>query len=176
MLSQGSTHHQRVFIAKKSERDIICNLCTGVIDMETFINDERLSSENALLIKSLIVYIQEKWPLAIPNQYVKFITECCKGSPVAGLLQCSSSEPLKILNEFANRKINLRDANNLDSAKKMSCSLPSFWLIIIDILKLEKEDFPADIVCKIIKVLIFIRRKTFLDAPIRFKKVESPYT
>lgn len=84
VLPQGSTHQQRVFIPKKSERDIICNLLTGITSMTTFLNDENLSSENALLIKNLVAYIEDKWPLTIPNQYVKFIGECCKGSPVAG--------------------------------------------------------------------------------------------
>ena len=88
----------------------------------------------------------------------------------AGLLQCTSSEPLKILNDFANKKINLRDANNLESAEKMRVSLPSFWPIITSILKLEDDDFLPDIVCQIVKVLIFIRRKTFQLAPARYKE------
>ena len=176
VLSQGSKFKDRTFISTKSERTAICNLLTGVSDMNQFLTGGEISSENGLLIKDLILHINENWPLRIPDAYQNFIADCSKGSPAAGLLQVTSSLPLKLLMRFVKCNLNIQDASEITNSQILHQSFPTLFPQLMEICRLEKADYLPDCVNSIIKKLIVIRQNTFDLAPKRYKEQYFEYT
>ena len=106
---QGSKFQDRQFLKEKKERDIVLELVTGSIDMDTFISNNQITSSNGKMLQDLVRHINSKWPLRLPKVYQTFITEICKTSSVVGLLQVNSSEPLKYLHQFSKKSLDIRE-------------------------------------------------------------------
>ena len=176
VLSQGSSFKSRQLLPDKSERDIVLNLLSGNIDMDTFVSNSDLKSSAGKMLKDLVNHINLNWPLRIPKVYVTFIADICKTSSVVGLLQVNSSEPLKYLHQFAQKKLDVRDMENIEQSRILMKSLPTFWPQLVSICEIEKTRFLPDIVGKIVIHLINIWQKVFKTSPQRYSDDYFPYT
>ena len=164
VLSQSTKFSERTFIAKASERQEILKLLSGSIDMETFVNSEKVVSDNGKLVQDLVRFISSNNPLSIPEVYIQFISDISKGSPVAGLLQVTSIKPLKLLNDVATKQVDILSVENLEKLNILQKSLPTFWPHLMNIMRRENSDYLPDSVCKIVIKLIYVRRQTFAKA------------
>ena len=52
--SQGSKFQDRQFLPNKKERDIVIELVTGSIDMDTFISNDQIKSSSGQMLKDLV--------------------------------------------------------------------------------------------------------------------------
>ena len=172
---QGSKFHDRQFLPNKKERDIVLELVTGSIDMDTFISNNQITSNTGKMLQDLVRHINSKWPLRLPKVYQTFITDICKTSSVVGLLQVNSSEPLKYLHQFSKKTLDLRDAENIEQSRILKKALPTFWPQLMSICELESSKFLPDIVGQIVLCLIFIWRKIFDKSEPRYKEDYIPY-
>ena len=78
-----------------------------------------------------------------------------------------SCKPLEFLDEFCQKSLDLRSAENSEKQQQVATELPALWPNLINILNLEKSDFLPGDVSAIISKLIWIRRNTFLTAAVR---------
>ena len=85
-LCQGSFFEDRVFLAEKSERALVCKLLTDVILYEEFVESEAISSPNGNLVVELVERLSLSWPEEIPKPYKRLLGNICKISSVAGFL------------------------------------------------------------------------------------------
>ena len=75
-----------------------------------------------------------------------FIQDVSKSSPVAGLLQVTSENSIRILKHFSRRKLDLLSARNFKKLQHIQSEIPAFWRKLQDIISYEKETFlPHDI-------------------------------
>ena len=144
--------------------------------METFVSSPHIKSTNGKMLKDLVIHINENWPLRIPKVYTTFLADICKTSSVVGLLQVNSTEPLKLLDQFARKGFNARNAENIEKSRIIFKALPTFWPQLMAICDLEKSDYLPDIVGNIVRCLIFLWRKVFKNAPARYEDDYVPYT
>ena len=93
----------------------------------------------------------------IPEQYIQFLKDITKTSPVIGYLQATSQESLNILNDFCNRTLDLRSRDQSEEIKLMKREFPMLWSSLMDIMSLEKHlrYLPED-VSNILQTLITI--------------------
>ena len=175
ILKQGSKFSDRILLPVKKERDIVCNLVTGNIDMDNFINTSEIQSENGKLIQNLIKFIQSKWPLRIPEIFIRFIADIAKSSSVAGLLQVTSNKPLTILKKFCLEEINVRSPSQHENLSILNAQLPTFWPQLIEICELNKSEFLPESVKLIVLRILKIRRNTFKNSPQRYNEDYFPY-
>ena len=167
VLCQGSLFEDRVFLSSSSERKLICNLLTSTISSDEFLDSEDVNTENGRMISTLVERIALSWPDEIPKPYNRFLANVCKYSSVAGFLQVSSEEPLNLLAEFCQQRLDIRAAEYSIEQKKVAEELPALWPNIVDLLNVEKSNYLPDDVSPIILKLIEIRKKTFLTAAVR---------
>ena len=175
ILEQGSRFSDRILLADKKERDIVCELLTGNVDMEHFINSDIIKSENGKSIQELVRYIQLKWPLKIPDVFVKFIADISKSSSVAGLLQVTNHRTLVLLKKFCLEEIDIRSPTQDSKLKYLNSELPTFWPQLVAICELNKSTFLPSSVRKIVLCLIKIRKNTFKKSPQRYQEDYFPY-
>ena len=104
----------------------------------------------------------------IPEQYIQFLKDITKTSPVIGYLQATSQESLNILNDFCNRTLDLRSRDQSEEIKLMKREFPMLWSSLMDIMSLEKHlrYLPED-VSNILQTLITIRVETFTKSAVR---------
>lgn len=167
VLDQASEFSERTFISDAAERKLILALLSGSVDMSEFVKSKVLKSDNAKLIVNLVKHINGVSPLSVPEVYRQFIADITKALPVAGLLQVTSVEPLKILNDVAEMRIDIFDARNAEKLNILRKSLPTVWPQLSAIQKHEKSEFLPQEVRKIVIKLIYVRRQTFIKAPKR---------
>ena len=60
ILPQGSQFHKRQFLPEKKERDIVLELVTGSIDMNTFTSNKQIKSNSGKLLQDLVKHINSK--------------------------------------------------------------------------------------------------------------------
>lgn len=96
-----------------------------------------------------------------------------KETSVAGLLQVTSKEPLKILKRFCQRDLNLAKISNSASLRLLREEIPPFLDMLEQIRKEEKEDFLPPDVSTIVLTLLRIRGRTFSYAE---RRENSDYT
>ena len=166
-LCQGSFFEDRVFLAEKSERALVCQLLTDVVSFEEFVESEAISSPNGRLVVDLVERLSLCWPEEIPKSYKRLLGNICKISSVAGFLQVSSQEPLELLKQFCNESLDVRSAANSEMQKRIAEEMPALWPNVIDVLNLENSKYLPDKVSAIILKLIEIRQNTFLHAALR---------
>ena len=167
VLSQSTYHNDRVFLASKTERDQVCQLITGSVNMTKFLSNSGISSQNGVLLSNVVAYINETFPLKIPDPYVKLLSNVSKNSSVRSLLQVNTIDHLNYLEEFCMENLDLRIKSNKDKLKAVSCSFPALWPIIDAICSLEDSKFLPVSVSRLILALIKIRQTTFDTAVMR---------
>ena len=138
--------------------------------MKSFISSEDIVSENGILVTKLVKHILENSPLSIPEPYIKLLADISKAFPVAGLIQVNSSEPLSLLRQFANQKVDIRSASEYERAKCLEKAIPSFWPLLMSICELEKTTFLPIPVANIVLALLKVRKQTFSKAPQRYEE------
>ena len=136
-LIQGSLFRNRLFLKDHKERQSVCALVSKSCSMENFLEDP-LQSETGLLINTLVTRIDEEYA-EIPDQYCRFINNCCKPTPVAGFLQPIKPDSINILHEFCEDLVDLHDAENQQHLKIVSEEFPPLWEMLDGILLLGKS-------------------------------------
>lgn len=171
LLSQGSTFEDRTFLQMYQERELVFHLARGTLEIEDFMEGD-MRSENGQLVKQLVARIYDNFS-DLPPPYQRFLLNISKETPVAGLLQVTQPEPLKILKRFANQSLDLLSARNIESLNLVKIELPPFWDMLKNIIELEKNAFlPPDVACIVLR-LLDIRKRTFREA---VKRSQSDYT
>ena len=99
----------RIFLKKKSERDLLRSMLKGEMSIPDFLNED-ISSENGLMVKTLVLRTKTVED-EIPQEYTQFLKDISKPSPVVGYLQATKQESLNVLNDFCNEEIDLRSQN-----------------------------------------------------------------
>jgi hypothetical protein len=61
-------------------------LLTGSLSYADFLESEEISTQNGLLVKTLVERVSIDWPDKIPTPYKRFIGNISKYSSVAGFL------------------------------------------------------------------------------------------
>ena len=89
-------------------------------------------------------------------------------SSVSGLIQVNSREPLRVLREFAQERVDLRSPENSNKLKLLMNEIPPLWHSLTRILSKEKQlqFLPNDVSAVILK-LIEIRTEMFRNSATR---------
>ena len=154
VLCQGTFFQDRVFLSENRERKLVCRLLTGSLSYADFLESEEISTQNGLLVKTLVERVSIDWPDEIPTPYKRFIGNISKYSSVAGFLQVTGPESLDILEAYCQERLDLRSATNSEKQKIISSELPALWPNMLNILNLKKKNFlPADISSIFLKLI-----------------------
>ena len=163
-MCQGTFFQDRVFLSENRERKLVCRLLTGSLSYADFLESEEISTQNGLLVKTLVERVSIDWPDEIPTPYKRFIGNISKYSSVAGFLQVTGPESLDILEAYCQERLDLRSATNSEKQKIISSELPALWPNMLDILNLEKKNFLHSDISNILLKMIQIRKNTFVNA------------
>ena len=176
ILRQGSKNADRLFIARKKERDFISSFLTGSINIQEFLEKSEavLVSDNSKKIIDIVRRFSEKENL--PESYVAFLAEITKNSPVAGFLQVTDRRALYLLREYCLRNVNLREISNLEDMKLVQRQLPIMWGMILNISREENNIWLPRDISAVITELLKIRHETFNNTPTRYSSDYVPYT
>ena len=163
-LPQSTKSQQRKFLANKSERVLVQALVKGEISAEEFIRSDQITSENGQLVK-IIVERLEHWFTDCPAEYNDFFSDISKETSIPGLIQVNSNEPLDILSDYCNERLDLRAHQNLNRLQIVEREIPALWSSLKNILKLEKRSnyLPKD-VASVVLELISIWKNIFINA------------
>jgi hypothetical protein len=113
VLCQGTMFQDRVFLSESRERKLVCNLLTKSLSSDDFLESEEITTENGLMVKNLVERVFMTWPDAeLPKPYRRIIGNISKYSSAAGFLQVTGPEPLQILEEFCQERLDLRQAKD----------------------------------------------------------------
>ena len=164
VLCQGSLFQDRVFLSQRCERQLICRMLTEDISVDEFLESDDISSENGILIATLVGRLSVSWLDELPKPYKRFLANISKYSSVAGFLQVLSMQTLDLLSDFCHRRLDIRSAVNSLKQKQVAEELPALWSNLINILNLENSDYLPEDISGIILKLIDIRKNTFLTA------------
>ena len=168
VLSQGSNHGDRIFLPAPDRRKVL-GLLSGEMDMEEF-TDEEFQSENGTLIQELITRIYNTDPLNLARPYQNFLKEISKNSPVTGLFQVTSEEPVSHLRRFCEGTFHIRSVDNIQILKLVQNQLPVMWAYLVKICEHEKSRFLPEDISQIVLKLIEIRKSTYDNAPQRYQE------
>ena len=178
ILSQGSHHHDRVFINSKKERDLYEQLLTKDQELTEFCqNNPRnsLLNKNCILMWDICNRLSQKYKY-LPNAYSSLFKELTKNTPVAGLLQFTDKKALNALEKFCREEKNIRSVENLNDLKLVTSQIPPFWDILIGICGIENETFLPKDIAKIVLRMIQIRHDTYHNVtPPRYRDDYFPY-
>ena len=72
VLEQSTLFKDRIFLASKKERKAVLSLLTGDTTMTQFVANDVLKSENSLLVVNVVIDIQERFPLKMPDPYISW--------------------------------------------------------------------------------------------------------
>ena len=169
-LSQSTRFKDRVFLSAKKERASVLQLVNGETDMLSFLSSE-ITSHNGSLLRSLVEYIEDNYS-HLPEEYSRMIKNICKPYSVSSLIQVTSEEPLKILERFCKREVDLLSAENHQALAFIEQQMPPFWECLHKILMLEKSKFLPYQLGEVVLQLITIRENTFSSATIRSEDAE----
>ena len=177
-LDQGSTFESRVFLNIKDDRTLLGKLADADNLVIGDFLDANLSSTNGELVKNLVSHIDTQYQDAeekIPSCYRKLLSNLSKKTSVSGFLQPTCPESLDILDRFCKRQVNIRSFDLQEDLKLVMSEFPALWPSLEDILNLEDKLWLPHAVAEVIKKLIRIRKKIFLDAKDRFNDDYVPY-
>ena len=165
MVLEQSTHYKdRIFMNINKERKIVLQLLTGLMTMEEFSLSEEIRSENGLLVKSLVVHINCKFPTEIPEPYVSFLSNISKNSSARSLMQVTELEALDILGDFCREELNIRILENRQKMSILIKTLPALWPLLDSICSIENSNYLPRQVSKIVIQMLKIRLLTFQNA------------
>ena len=95
-LSQGSTHEIRTFISSSKDRKVLTKFLAGDMTISQFSQHKEITSENAKLIVAVVKRLKANNLKDLPLCYSKFLVECSKNVPVAGIIQVTGKKPLRL--------------------------------------------------------------------------------
>ena len=105
ILRQGSKFKDRIFLVSNQERQEICSVLTEAMTMQEFLGGHNIESQNGRMIFEIIERIAEAWNGEIKKPYRQFISNVCKKTSVAGLIQVTHALPLNYLEGFCNEEL-----------------------------------------------------------------------
>ena len=164
VLSQSTSYKDRILLAVKKERVLLCKLVTGDITVEDFLSSSDITSDNGLLVRDLVRHIGVKFPQKIPYPYVLLLTNVSKNSSTRSLLQTNTLEPLDYLSQFCKEDLDLRVVENGRELKSVKKCFPALWPILEEICSTEKSNFLPREVSEIVLKMLAIRNETFHNA------------
>ena len=157
ILTQSTKSADRVFLNSKKERLLVCQLVTGEVSMNDFVEISEMSSDNGLLIIDLVRHILEIFPDEMPQFYKKFIANISKLTSVRGLLQVLTTEPLQYLEDFCRQTLNLHLHTSQQQLKSVTSNLPALWPDLDAMCNSENSQYLPRAVSIIILKLLKIR-------------------
>ena len=169
ILSQGSKHEDRMFLADKKERDKVCDLLTGSISVEFFCSSVSLTSSNGKLVEKVVTRLSKDFTDVLPQPYQVFLTDACKNSPVAGYIQVTRNRPLVLLRQFCIKQLDARNGHHQEELSELKSQLPSLWKQLVDICVLENSSFLPHDVSAIVLAMLNIRKQTYRGGEERYK-------
>ena len=169
---QSTKFKDRVFLPDFKERSQVRDLINGDTSYEDFLMSEDITSQNALMVSDLVMYLSGEYQEEIPKPFCKFLTNITKGTSVRGLLQVSSELPLEYLKSYCEETVNLRDAAHIDKLRLVRSQLPAFWAILDSICVLERTTFLPHLVSRIVLRILEIRKNMLEGAE---QRDESEY-
>ena len=111
--------------------------------------------------------------MGLTAAYKTFLSNVCKETSVAGLLQVTSKEPLVLLRKFCQGDLDFSKITSSASLSLLREEIPPFLQILEDIRKEEKSNFLPPDVSSIVLSLLRIRDRTFSFAE---KRSTTDYT
>ena len=135
ILSQGSYHHDRVFLNQPSEREAFQKMLLDEIKVSEFIDSNNITSMNGMLLVNIVKRNSNIHPDHLPSCYKKFFHELAKNVPACGIIQVTNKgkDALKFLRSFCKEELNLRNGEHCDELYVVRSQLPAFWKTINDI-------------------------------------------
>ena len=152
---------------------MIVALIQGTITISEIIRNRKQKSENFKLIVRILE--RQKDMEEIPPCYKELFIELGKNSPVAGILQITKKQTLKLLREFCLKEKNIRNGSHHQELALLMSDLPAFLPILIRICDSEQSEFLPHDVSRVILTLIKIRLSTFKNAEQRYSDDYIPY-
>ena len=172
ILRQSTKFQDRTFLKNKKERMIICQLLTGELPMNDFLEISEIRSEEGILLVELVRHIIQSNPDEMPSCYKNFIGNVSKPTSVRSLLQVLSPEPLQYLDQFCKEELSLFSHTAQRQLKCVASSLPAVWPDLEKICITENSEYLPKPVTDIIFNLLKIRAATFENAT---KRTNSDY-
>jgi hypothetical protein len=170
ILERGSRFKDRIYLKSNKERKLVLDLLTGGMNMDEFTQTDRIKTEEGRHLQTLVGRISQQSPLKIPDQYVRFLRNVSKATPVAGLLQPTEKKSLILLMKFAKKQLPLRNAEHSEEMLIVQKDLPVFWNILLEILTYENLEYLPDDISKVVRDLLRVRNNTFAKAATRTKE------
>ena len=161
ILEQTTHHKDRVFLSLKKERNAVLNLVTGLISMDEFAELEDIDSDHGLLIKEIVAYVNSRYPLKIPEPYVRLLNNVSKNSSVRSLIQVNDLGVLDVLRKFCTKELDIRQIVNKGNFHTLATSLPALWPLLDNICTLEKSKFLPSQVSRLVLRMLKVREETF---------------
>ena len=113
------------------EREMVCNLLTGALDLEDFC-DATLETEGGQQVQEVVKRLKRSCG-SLSQSYKRFIANVCKETSVAGLLQVTCKEPLKVLKRFCQQDLDLSKISNSASLRLLKDEVPPLIEMLDDI-------------------------------------------
>ena len=143
-----------MFLSSKKERNAVLNLVTGLISMDEFVELEDIDSDHGLLIKEIVAYVNSRYPLKIPEPYVRLLNNVSKNSSVRSLIQVNNLGVLDVLRKFCTKELDIRQIVNKGNFHTLATSLPALWPLLDNICTLEKSKFlPSQVSRLVLRML-----------------------
>ena len=161
VLEQSTLFKDRIFLASKKERKAVLSLLTGDTTMTQFVANDVLKSENSLLVVNVVIDIQERFPLKMPDPYIDLLGNIAKNSSARSLLQVKELTILETLSNYCREELDIRILENRDKMSSLIKSLPALWPLLDEICNLESRKYLPRPVSKLILGLLKVRQKTF---------------
>ena len=99
--------------------------------------------------------------------YRQFISNVCKKTSVAGLIQVTHALPLNYLESFRNEELDVRCVGEIEKLELLQREMPALWPILTRILDLEGTKYLPRDVSRVVLILLHIRTMTFRNAAAR---------
>ena len=167
ILRQGSKFKDRIFLVSNQERQEICSVLTEAMTMQDFLGGHNITSHNGRMIFEIIERIAGVWNGEIKKPYRQFISNVCKKTSVAGLIQVTHASPLNYLESFCNEELDVRCVGEIEKLELLQREMPALWPILTRILDLEGTKYLPRDVSRVVLILLHIRTMTFRNAAAR---------
>ena len=110
---------------------MVCSLLTGDLDLEDFC-DADIESEGGKQVQEVVRRINRRSG-RLSQGYKRFLANVCKETSVAGLLQVTGKEALKVLKRFAQQDLDLSKISNSASLRLLKDEVPPFLEMLEEI-------------------------------------------
>ena len=97
VLTQSTVFKDRVFLSNSMERSTVCSLLGNQISKDDFVTSPDIESENGILVRDLVQFLDEDGHHEIHPVYKRFLRNVSKPTSARGLLQVTNFLPLGYL-------------------------------------------------------------------------------